>query len=122
MAIAPSKLGRFVLSEGFTWPRSAAASSQDCAVADRALARRLRQAGLVRCWLPRAVIAWTFRAARAEHISGGYSSFNSPQERVRVFLWPCLTRKGRRWAVPLKSLEIPDDVPGARPWWKVWAR
>jgi hypothetical protein len=28
--------------------------------------------------------------------------FNSPNQRVRVFLGPFLTRKGERWAVPLR--------------------
>lgn len=122
MAIARSKLGEFVLREGFTWPRSAADLPRDHGAADRALARRLRQAGLVRWWLPRSAITWTFRAARSEHASHGYSCFNSPHERVRVFLLPCLTRKGRRWAVPLKLREIPDDDPNPLAWWMFWRR
>jgi len=49
----------------------------------------------------------------------GQREFNSPKERFRVFLGPHLTRKGVKWAVPLKSLSLRDN-DGARPWWKFW--
>ena len=66
-----------------------------------------------------------FQAARDEHNTMHEEArlFNSPHERVRVFLQPYLSDKGRRWAVPHTSLNSPDDVslPGSkRPWWKIW--
>lgn len=71
-------------------------------------------------------IGQTFRAARSEHAAGGYSPFNSPQERVRVFLEPYLTPKGQRWAEPLSSLDLPDDDAQGRAeapaWSKFWKR
>ena len=94
MAIAPSKLGHFVLQEG---------------ASDDFLLRRLRETGLVRSDATDADVKATFQAARAEHAAGGYSPFNSPHERVRVFLGPYLTEKGRRWAEPLNSLSLPDE-------------
>ena len=124
MAIAPSKLGTFVVQEGFSWPSSPSVPPQDFGTVDDALVRRLRDVGLVRLEATDAEIAQTFRAARSEHAAGGYSPFNSPGERVRVFLDPYLTQKGRDWAEPLKSLEVPDDAEGrgARSWWKFWNR
>ena len=98
MAIAPSKLGEFVL--------------QNRASDDRLL-RCLRKAGLVRSDVSDADLKATFQAARDEHAACGYSPYNSPHERVRVFLEPYLSRKGLRWAVPLESLN-------PRPWWKFW--
>ena len=118
MAIAPSKLGRFVSQEGFSWPSEESVAPRDSREADETLVTRLREAGLVRPDATNGEIAETFRAARSEHAAGGYSPFNSPEERVRVFLEPYLTRKGRRWAEPLKSLDLPDDDP----WWKFWKR
>ena len=52
-----------------------------------------------------------FRKARDEHLAipEGARAFNSPHERVRVFLEPYLTDKGRHWAVPLDSLDLPDE-------------
>ena len=94
MAIAPSKLGEFVLKEG---------------TSDDFLLRRLRDAGLVRADVTDADIEATFKAARDEHAAGGYLPFNSPHERVRAFLEPYLTEKGRRWAEPLESLNLPDE-------------
>lgn len=94
MAIAPSKLGRFVLREG---------------ASDDLLMRSLRQTGLVRADVADADLKATFQAARDEHAAGGYSPFNSPNERVRVFLEPYLSEKGRRWAEPLSSLNLPDE-------------
>ena len=44
--------------------------------------------------------------ARAEHSTHPAGpEYNSPHERVRVFLAPFLTDKGTAWAVPLRSLE-----------------
>ena len=132
MAIAPSKLGRFVLGEGFSWPTSESASPTDYGASDRILVRRLRETGLVRAEVSDADVTDTLQGARREHARGGYSTYNSPHERVRVFLLPYLTEKGRRWAVPLQSLELPDDDVIAestaskdnatRPWWRFWQR
>ena len=98
MAIAPSKLGRLVAQE---W------GSEDTVV------RRLREAGLVVRSVSDDLLKAALRRA-VEEDSGlppGEREFNSPNERARVFLEPFLTRKGRRWAVPLRSLE---------PWWRFW--
>jgi hypothetical protein len=95
MAIAPSKLGELVNQEG---------------ASDDRLLRRLRDLRLVRPDVTDAEVVATFQAARDEHAAGGYSPFNSPHERVRVFLQPFLTGKGRRWAVPLNSLHRPRVV------------
>jgi len=123
MAIAPSKLGRFVLP---------------MLSADQALVRSIRAAGLVKSDTPDDALIAVFRRARDEHngLPEGTREFNSPEERVRVFLEPYLSDKGRRWAVPLDSLDLPDDedlrsdlttTPVAtkasaepRPWWKWW--
>jgi len=98
---APSKLGDFI--EPQMWD------------AVDALLRSLRAAGLVRSNATDDELIAAFRRARQEHeaMSEGERCFNSPDphERVRVFLGPYLSRKGRRWAVPLKSLD---------PWWKFW--
>ncbi len=109
MAIAPSKLGRFVAREGFSRPESESASPGDCSASDDTLVRRLREMGLIRSEVTDAEVTETFQAARREHAAGGYSPFNSPNERVRVFLLPYVTEKGARWAEPLKSLNLPDD-------------
>jgi hypothetical protein len=95
MAIAPSKLGRLVDEQ---W------DSED------ALVRRLREWGLVREDATDEDLRATFSRARAEHaaIPPGNREFNSPNERVRVFLEPFLSDKGRKWAVPLESLRLPD--------------
>jgi hypothetical protein len=94
VAIAPSKLGRFVLGKG-----------------DAELLSSLRQAGLVVGSARDDDLIRVFEKARREHLSlpEGTRSFNSPNERVRVFLEPFLSDKGRRWAVPLSSLDLPDD-------------
>jgi hypothetical protein len=54
----------------------------------------------------------TFRRAGEEDaaLPEDEREFNSPEERVRVFLAPFLTEKGGRWAVPLESLELPDGI------------
>jgi hypothetical protein len=93
MAIAPSKLGEFVQREG---------------TSDEILLDRLREVGLVRADVADADITATFQAARDEHEAGGRSPYNSPEERVRVFLEPYLTDKGRAWADPLKRRPVPD--------------
>jgi len=104
--IAPSKLGRLVARE---WQ------------SDDGLVRRLREEGLVRAGVSDDDVKATFRRAREEHsaLPSGNREFNSPNERVRVFLAPFLTGKGEQWAVPLESLDLPDD-DGVRPWWKLW--
>jgi len=105
MAIAPSKLGQFV--------------SPLLYAVDEARLRSLRAAGLVRPDAPDDALTAAFRRAREEDdaIPDDARAFNSPEERVRVFLDPYLSEKGRRWAVPLDSLDLPDDE---RPWWKFW--
>ena len=96
MAIAPSKLGRFVTQE---W-RS-----------DDALVARLREEGLIAAEAADADVHAAIARARAEQppVTQGQRTFNSPNERVRVFLEPFLSPKGRRWAVPLDSLNLPDE-------------
>jgi hypothetical protein len=96
MAIAPSKLGHFVARQFWN--------------SDDALLRELRAAGLVRPDVSDQELTAVFTRARQEHESYPEEdrAFNSPQERVRVFLEPYLSDKGRRWAVPLDSLELPD--------------
>lgn len=108
MAIAPSKLGEFVFQNGFSWPRNHLATL-DYDNADTILVQRLREARLIRPAVTDAEVIATFRAVRDEHVAMRYYRFNSPQERVRVFLSQYLTRKGQKWAVPIDSLEIPDD-------------
>lgn len=94
MAIAPSKLGRFVLQ----W------DSED------ALLRGLREAGLVNNGVSDDELMILFRTVREEHagLPSDEQAFNSPHERVRVFLEPYLSEKGRQWAVPVASLDLPD--------------
>ena len=96
--IAPSKLGGLVARE---W-RS-----------DDALLQKLRRLRLVRREVSDEDLKRTFGRAREEQLalSPDEREFNSPEERVRVFLCPFLTPKGARWAVPLRSLE---------PRWKFW--
>lgn len=124
MAIAASKLGNFVVDEGFSWPTNQLTPPREFDAADAILVRRLRETGLVRPDASDDQVAKTFRAARNEHAANGYSMFNSPNERVRVFLTPYLTKKGRAWAVPLRSLDLPDDYSGKSrlSWWKFWER
>lgn len=144
MAIAPSKLGFFVAREGFSWPTRQAAATQDVGTVDEVIVRRLRETGLVRPDATDSEIAKTFQLARNEHMALEYSEFNSPHERVRVFLAPYLTPKGQRWAEPLRSLDLNDDdseppapLPPFResldspdaesgrhafPWWMFWRR
>lgn len=96
MAIAPSKLGHFVRRE---WS------------SDETLLHRLREVGLVNAAATDNELTEAFRKARQEDsaLSEDVRSFNSPHERVRVFLASFLSDKGRQWAVPLKSLDLPDD-------------
>jgi hypothetical protein len=107
MAIAPSKLGQLVLRH----ERS-----------EKTLVRVLREAGLVSPEASDDDLRAVFAQAREEHASlGEMRIFNSPHERVRVFLEPHLTEKGRQWAVPLRSLDLPDDpATNRRPWWRFW--
>src|SRR5436190_20979233 len=92
MAIAPTMLGALVSREG----RS-----------DDVLLRRLRAEGLVRAEIADADVTATFQAARDEH-EAGHSPYNSPEERVRVFLEPYLTDKGRAWAAPFASRQVAE--------------
>lgn len=96
MAIAPSKLGRLVATvadDGTTFVRS------------------LRERGLVADGVDDADLLTALQRAEEEHeqMPEGQRAFNTPSERVRVFLGPFLSTKGRSWAVPLKSLDLPDD-------------
>jgi hypothetical protein len=93
MAIAPSKLGRLIASE---WQ------------SDEGIIRRLRENALVAVDVADSALLAAVTKARKEHIALD-NPFNSPNERVRVFLNPYLTEKGQRWAVPLDSLNEPDD-------------
>ena len=112
MAIAPSKLGELV---------------DDYWHSDDALVQRLRESRLVTEDVSDNDLRATFRMAREEDsaLSPDERGDNSPHERVRVFLAPFLSDKGRRWAVPLESLQLPDDdgQPSQSrprsPWWKV---
>ena len=99
-AIAPSKLGRFVSQ---VWSTADVRS-------DDALVRSLRQTGLVKPDAPDDKLLAVLESARREHSANTATgwSFSSPEERVRVLLEPYLTDKGRRWAVPLESLDLPD--------------
>jgi hypothetical protein len=92
--IAPSKLGFLVARHS-----------------DETLVAKLREKGLVREDVSDDHLQATFRQAREEHLAlpPGQREFNSPNERVRVFLEPFLTDKGKLWAEPLRSLELPDD-------------
>jgi hypothetical protein len=100
MAIAPSKLGHLVAEEWHS---------------DEGLVRRLREARLVRDDVTDDDLRATFRRARDEHLAKFPEQweYNSPNERVRVFLAQFLTDKGKAWAVPLDSLTLPDDTPTA---------
>ena len=97
MAIAPSKLGRLV------W---------DNRGSDDVLVRRLRDAELVRPDASDEELTETFVRAREEDaaLASSERPWNSPEERVRVFLAPYLTAKGHAWAVPLKSLDLFDEA------------
>ena len=95
MAIAPSKLGYLVRKH---WD------------SDDALIHALRDLGLVMFGSSDDDLEAVFERARQEHAALGEGArlYNSPNERVRVFLDPYLTSKGRQWAVPLDSLNLPD--------------
>jgi len=95
LAIAPSKLGRLIADE---WSSP-----------DETLIRRLRVLGLVMENAADDDLRATFKKAREEHaaLRPGRREFNSPNERVRIFLDPFVTDKDRRWAVPLESLNCP---------------
>ncbi len=98
MAIAPTKLGRLVKRE---WRSEAA------------FVRSLRDAGLVLPGVADDALIAALKNAQAEHaaLSEDEQAFNSPEERVRVFLEPHLSRKGREWACPGKSLDLLDEWP-----------
>jgi hypothetical protein len=114
MAIAPSKLGRLVAQHWHS---------------DERLVQQLRESRLVKEGASDEDLRATFRMARDEdsELPPGQREYNSPNERVRVFLTPFLSDRGRRWAVPLESLNLPDDdgqpsQSGTRsPWWKFWS-
>ena len=98
MAIAPSKLGRVV--------------SECMYSGGDALVHRLRQEALVRSDVDDDDLKAVLATALNEHaaIPEEERAFNSPNERVRVFLAPYLSAKGKQWAVPLDSLRLPDDA------------
>lgn len=110
MAIAPSKLGRLVVRE---WHSEAT------------LFRALREKKLVGSWVSDEELREVLRRAHYEHLAlpPGQREYNSPHERVRVFLAPIVTKKGRRWAVPLDSLELPDEEEPTwlSRWWTFWS-
>jgi hypothetical protein len=92
---------------------------------DEAPIRQLRDAGLVRQDASDRDLHATFRRAREEHaaLPPGQQKYNSPHERVRVFLAPFLSEKGKAWAVPLESLKLPDEDGHSRSsdqasWWE----
>ena len=90
--------------------------------------RKLRGSGLVREDASDEDLRATFRMAREEDAAllPRERKYNSPTERVRVFLKPYLSDRGRRWAVPLESLHLPDEDEQSSQsrarssWWKVW--
>ena len=91
MAIASSKLGKLV-AEGLL-----AGDSH----ADKAIVRRLREAALVVPEAREEDLIAVFEKARQEHLAFGEGRhYNSPHERVRVFLGPYLSDKGKAWAMP----------------------
>lgn len=81
MAIAPSKLGRLIAQH---WQ------------SEEALVRTLREKGLVLKAAPDDDLYATFRKAREEDaaLPPGQREYNSPNERVRVFLGRLLSEKG----------------------------
>ena len=78
---------------------------------DDRLILRLRELGLIKQDVSNLDLIAVFEMARSEHaaLPAEMQSFNSPHERVRVFLAPHLSAKGLRWAVPLESLKIRDE-------------
>jgi hypothetical protein len=78
---------------------------------DEVLVRKLRDAEVVRPDVSDGDLVLTVVRAREEHerLPAAERPYNSPEERVRVFLDPYLTTKGRAWAVPLRSLDLPDE-------------
>jgi hypothetical protein len=101
MAIAASKLGRIVREHWHS---------------DDEIVRRLRESGLVREDVSDDALRATFKQAREEHaaLPPDEREYNSPNERVRVFLAPFLSDKGRAWAAPGESFKLPDDDGPAR--------
>jgi hypothetical protein len=101
MAIAPSRLGQFI-------DRAFYLGGPD---SDAALVRRLREAELVVPESSDEALSAAIAEARREHLELPEEAqmFNSPEERVRVFLERYLSKKGRRWAKPLTSLKLPND-------------
>lgn len=107
MAIAASKLGLLVAQEWHS---------------EESLIRSLREKNLVRSDVPDILLTATVKQAREEHqgLPDEQREFNSPHERVRAFLDPYLTRKGKRWAVPIRSLTLDDHDDAGRSWWQFW--
>jgi hypothetical protein len=111
MAIAPSKLGRFI-RDSFLEPLASGA----------VLLRKLREVGLVKPDAPDDELEAEFERIRMTEKKGRRASAvsgRSPRPRVRghgvdpeylrVWLAPYLSDKGRAWAVPLASLDLPDE-------------
>lgn len=78
---------------------------------DNALLRSLRSSELVRPESSDNELTGVIERAQDEHDSLPESRrpYNSPHERVRVFLAPYLSDKGQQWAVPIDSIDLPDD-------------
>jgi uncharacterized protein (DUF1810 family) len=96
MAIAGSRLGHVI---ALAWH------------SDDAIVRRLRARGLVREGVADGELRAQIVSAREEDsaLPSIDRHFNSPDERLRVLLAPFLSDMGRRWAVPLESLDDGDD-------------
>lgn len=82
MAIAPSKLGRFVDQEGFSWPTNQLAAPRDFGAADETPVRRLRETGLVRPEATDSAVAETFRAQFGGHRAARVSSAPRVSETI----------------------------------------
>ena len=84
MAIAPSKLGRYVVQQGFSWPTNKSDSPNDYSASDETLARRLREKALVRGDVTDAELTEVFQVARREHAEGGIRR-STPRTSACVF-------------------------------------
>jgi len=94
---------------------------EECWHSGSALPEVLRQQRLVRADVSDEDLEAAVNRALIEDatLPSGQRECNSPNERVRVFLEPFLTARGRLWAEPLRSLRLADG-DARKPWWKVW--